>query len=233
MSVSDQIASASESAVDKVVLAIREMISQEGLRVGDRLPTERELCTRFNAGRNTVREAIRMLKAYGVVEVRPKVGATIVDNRFSRALDLFAFNVGELSRQTFIDIQDFRELIETGAVLKIFDAAGPEELAELRAINAEMARASSVVEASEHDFRFHAALVALLGNKSVLDVYQIMKPVILRIMQRGKTKRVIEYETMVEHEGILRAIETRDGVAYQYLMRAHLRRGLALFKEVD
>jgi len=231
MSVPVEIAASADSAVDKIVTAIREMISAEGLTVGDRLPTERDLCARFNAGRNTVREAIRMLKAYGVVEVRPKVGATIVDNRASRAIDLFAFNVADLSRQTFDDIQGFRELIETGAVLKVFDSAGSVELAELRAINAEMGRAASVVEASEADFRFHIKLVALLGNKSILDVYQIMKPVILRIMQRGKTRRVIEGETMVEHEGILRAIEARDALAYQYLMRAHLRAGLALFQD--
>jgi DNA-binding GntR family transcriptional regulator len=56
-----------------------------------------------------------------------------------------------------------------------------------------------------------------------------MKPVILRIMQRGKTRRIIEGETYMEHEGILRAIEASDNLAYQYLMRTHLRAGLATF----
>ena len=56
-----------------------------------------------------------------------------------------------------------------------------------------------------------------------------MPPVILRIMQRGKTRRIIEGETFREHEAILRAVETSDNLAYQYLMRAHLRAGLATF----
>ena len=111
------------SAVDHVLAELRAMIADGGLKVGDRLPTERELCERFSASRNTVREAMRMLKAFGVVEVRPKVGATIVDQRMNRAFDLFSFNVTEISRQTFDDIQGFRELIETGAVMQIFDAA--------------------------------------------------------------------------------------------------------------
>ena len=80
------------SAVDAMVLNIRSLISEGGLGVGDSLPTERELCERFQTSRNTVREAMRIMKAYGVVSVRPKVGAIIVDDRMERALDLFSFN---------------------------------------------------------------------------------------------------------------------------------------------
>lgn len=217
------------SAVDQVVAQIRALIDTDGLTVGDKLPTERELCERFAISRNTVREAMRMLKAYGIVDVRPKVGATIVDQRMNRAFDIFSFNVAEVSRKTFDDIQGFRELIETGTALHILDAATPSDLANLRAINQQMVKARSVVEASQFDFQFHTGLIALTGNRSILDVYGIMKPVILRIMQRGKTRRIIEGETYTEHEGILRAIEASDNLAYQYLMRTHLRAGQVTF----
>jgi GntR family transcriptional repressor for pyruvate dehydrogenase complex len=227
----EEIESASDSAVDVVLAQIREMIVERGLKVGDKLPTERELCERFNSSRNTVREAMRMLKAFGVVEVRPKVGATIVDQRMNRAFDLFAFNVTEISRQTFDDIQGFRELIETGSVTQIFAAVTPEDLIELREINREMVRAKSVIEASEQDLRFHTRLVTLIGNKSILDIYRIMTPVILRIMQRGKTRRIIEGETYREHQAILDAVERRDALAFQYLMRTHLRAGLSTFED--
>jgi DNA-binding FadR family transcriptional regulator len=80
------------SAVDAMVTEIRGIISAGGLGVGDSLPTERELCERFSTSRNTVREAMRILKAYGLVEVRPKVGATIIDDRMARALELFSFD---------------------------------------------------------------------------------------------------------------------------------------------
>lgn len=227
----DDIARASGSAVDAVLAQVRQLIVEGGLKVGDRLPTERELCERFASSRNTVREAMRMLKAFGVVEVRPKVGATIVDQRMNRAFDLFSFNVTEISRQTFDDIQGFRELIETGSVIQIFAAIQPSDLSDLRAINREMVRARSVIEASEHDLQFHTRLVAIIGNKSILDIYRIMTPVILRIMQRGKTRRTIEGETFREHEAILDAVERRDALAYQYLMRTHLRAGLWTFEE--
>lgn len=227
----DETESASSSAVDQVLAQIREMIVEGGLKVGDKLPTERELCERFASSRNTVREAMRMLKAFGVVEVRPKVGATIVDQRMNRAFDLFSFNVTEISRQTFDDIQGFRELIETGSVTQIFAAVTADDLVQLRDINREMVRAKSIIEAAEQDLRFHTRLVTLIGNKSILDIYRIMTPVILRIMQRGKTRRIIEGETYREHQAILDAVERRDALAFQYLMRTHLRAGLSTFQE--
>ncbi len=227
----DETESAGGSAVDLVLAQIREMIVEGGLKVGDKLPTERELCERFASSRNTVREAMRMLKAFGVVEVRPKVGATIVDQRMNRAFDLFSFNVTEISRQTFDDIQGFRELIETGSVAQIFTAVTPGDLVQLRDINREMVRAKSIIEAAEQDLRFHTRLVTLIGNKSILDIYRIMTPVILRIMQRGKTRRIIEGETYREHQAILDAVERRDALAFQYLMRTHLRAGLSTFED--
>ncbi|MBR9765826.1 MAG: FadR family transcriptional regulator [Rhodobacteraceae bacterium] len=217
------------SAVDQVVAQIRELIDADGLTVGDKLPTERELCDRFATSRNTVREAMRMLKAYGIVDVRPKVGATLIDQRINRALDIFSFNVGEISRRTFADIQGFRELIETGSALAIFDAVTAEDLAELRDLNRSMVQARSIVEASEVDFQYHIKLISLTGNQSILDIYGIMKPVILRIMQHGKTRRIIEGETYREHDAVLQALEAADHLAYQYLMRTHLRKGLATF----
>ena len=225
-----EISQVSRSAVDHVLAEIRKLISAEQLTVGDKLPTEHELCERFSASRNTVREAMRMLKAYGVVDVRPKIGATIIDQRMSRAFDLFSFNVGEISRQTFDDIQGFRELIEIGSVLQIFDLVTEADISEMRRLNQEMVRAHTVVDASHFDLKFHTHLVSVIGNKSILDIYQIMTPVVLRIMQRGKTKRTIEGETFREHDAIVGAIERRDSLAFQYLMRTHLRAGLATFE---
>lgn len=221
---------AQPSAVDHVLAEIRKLISDGNLTVGDKLPTEHDLCQRFSASRNTVREAMRMLKAYGIVDVRPKVGATIIDQRMSRAFDLFSFNVTEISRQTFDEIQGFRELIEIGSVLQIFDLVTAQDLAEMHDLNQQMVQAPTVVEASHFDLRLHTRLVSVIGNKSILDIYQIMTPVILRIMQRGKTRRSIEGETFREHDAILRAIERRDALGFQYLMRTHLRAGLVTFE---
>lgn len=221
------------SAVDAMVANIRALISDGGLGVGDSLPTERELCERFQASRNTVREAMRIMKAYGIVSVRPKVGAIIVDDRMERALDLFSFNTLDISRRTFNDIQGFRKLIEVGSVDAIFDQMRPNDIAEMRAINDLMHAAVSIEEASEMDFRFHLRLVAILDNRAVRDVYRIMKPIMIRIMERAKHLRDFTDRTHEEHAAVVDALEIRDRIRYQYCLQSHLQMGRTTFEDRD
>src|SRR3954453_20161676 len=56
----------SEAIVDQ----IKTLIRTNRLRPGDRLPSERELCERMGVSRVTVREALRILEAGGLVEIR-------------------------------------------------------------------------------------------------------------------------------------------------------------------
>lgn len=220
------------SAVDAMVLKIRGLIADGGLGVGDSLPTERELCERFQASRNTVREAMRILKAYGVVSVRPKVGATIIDDRMERALDLFSFNTLDISRRAFKDIQGFRRLIEVGSVDTIFEQMRPADIEEMRKINDLLRNSSSIVEASEMDFRFHLRLVSILDNRAVRDVYGIMKPVIIRIMERAKELHNFTGETFDQHAAVVDALEQRDRIRYQYALQSHLNIGITAFEDL-
>ena len=149
---------------------------------------------------------MRILKAYGIVEVRPKVGATITDNRIARALELFAFDFPNISRETFADVQGFRVALEVLSVDRIFARATDADVAALRATNADLLTARSVAEAADTDFRFHLRLVSLIGNRVIGDVYGMMKPVILRIMEAHKTRRTFETGTFREHEGVVDAL---------------------------
>ena len=49
---------------------LRQYLAREGLNPGDKLPTEEELCARFEVSRATLREALRLLEQDGVLEVR-------------------------------------------------------------------------------------------------------------------------------------------------------------------
>src|SRR5688572_3947787 len=169
-----------DSAVETTVEQIKDLIGSRNLGVGDPLPSERELCEMFSASRNTVREAMRILKTYGVVEVRPKAGAVIIDRRMDAVFDLYSFNSLELSRRTYLDTQSFRQLIEVGAVDQLFERVTPADVAELRAINDTMQGAQSAQAAALEDYRFHARLVAVVNNQHVNEIYGIIKPVMLK-----------------------------------------------------
>ncbi|MEP2784984.1 MAG: FCD domain-containing protein [Pseudoruegeria sp.] len=211
-------------AVDALVRQIRHYIFENHLSVGDNLPSERELGTRFSAARNTVREAIRILKAYGVIDVRPKVGAVLVDRHMDAIFDVFSFQIG-LSRETFLDIQNFRRLIEVNSVDRLFEQLDDHVLAQLTAINEKLLISETVVEAAERDFNFHCTLLETTANRTLVTVYKSMRPMIERLMETGKETDGIE-GTYTAHTGILKALQNRDRLAYMYLMDQHLDHGL-------
>jgi GntR family transcriptional regulator, transcriptional repressor for pyruvate dehydrogenase complex len=220
-----------DSAVTLVVGRIKELFERGKLGVGDPLPSERELCEICNASRTTVREAMRILKAYGVVEVRPKTGAVVIDRRMDAAFELFSFSTVQLSNQTFIDTQGFRRLVEVGAFDTLIEQSGPSDIATLRAINDMMARQNDPVAAAAEDFRFHAGMIALVGNRQLDELYRIMRPVMLRIMESGAVRGRIaaNYD---EHVGIVDALERRDRLAFQYRIAEHLGAGRGLFADL-
>ena len=64
---------------DQVAGALRESILRGDYPPGSRLPAERDLASRFDVNRSSVREAITRLAAWGLVDVRHGGGVTVAD----------------------------------------------------------------------------------------------------------------------------------------------------------
>lgn len=218
------------SAVDEVVQQIRAMIRERGLGVGDVLPGETELASMFDSSRNTVREAFRTLKAYGVAESRQKIGAVLTDQHQSAMQDLFSFAM-EVSVDAFSDIQGYRRLTE----MNLFDLLSRNlteaRLAEMEALNATILVSENAEQASARDFEFHKMLVDTAGNRTLSETYAMLRPVIQRLMMAGKSQRLTLHAVVNEHADILTSLRERDRIAFSYHMDRHLSAGLKFIPE--
>ena len=67
--------------VHQVEERIKDLIKEEKLQPGTKLPTEKELCTNLNVSRGTVREAFRFLQAKGIVELKTGKGAFVAEKK--------------------------------------------------------------------------------------------------------------------------------------------------------
>lgn len=219
------------TTVDVLVQRIRALIRDRGLGVGDPLPTERELGEYLSASRNTVREALRTLKTYGLIDVRPKVGAVIVDRGVAAAFDLLSANM-DVSLETFADVQGFRRVVEVGIGDAVMSAA-VADLARLDELNAQLRLARQIEAAAEADFRFHSALIGLAHNRTLDQIYLFLKPAVMRLMLLGKSRRPVIDGTFQEHEGIIQAVRRRDRTAYAYLVSRHLEYGAQFIGATD
>lgn len=74
----------------EIVRQLREMIEKDGLKTGDKIPSERELSERLNAGRSSVREALRALELLGLIETRRGEGTFIRDFRGNQLVQLLS-----------------------------------------------------------------------------------------------------------------------------------------------
>ena len=95
--------SISEIIVDRITSAL---ISGD-LKPGDKIPTEAEFSANLGVGRNAVREAIKVLVAFGVLEIRRSEGTFVVDNYNSKLLDplVYGMILSEHSMEELLDVK--------------------------------------------------------------------------------------------------------------------------------
>lgn len=109
---------------------LRQDILVGKLPVGARLPSEREIANRFGASQPTVREAIRVLDASGLLEVRQGSGTYVSDNEgYSTALALQ--NLLQFSRIGILEVLDAREVLGLESAKRAATRATPADLAAM------------------------------------------------------------------------------------------------------
>lgn len=79
---------ARESTPERLAADLRRRILAGEIAPGLRLPPERTLAEEWSANRHTVREALRLLEAQGLLETRQGSGATVLDFRTRGRLEL-------------------------------------------------------------------------------------------------------------------------------------------------
>ena len=102
-----------ESVPSSIANMIIDYITAKKLKPGDQLPTEQEFMTHLGVGRNSVREAIKMLSFLGVVEIRKGVGSYISDSISSSALNPLVLSLA-FEQGLSMDLIELRVLIDSG-----------------------------------------------------------------------------------------------------------------------
>ncbi|MEH7417165.1 GntR family transcriptional regulator [Neobacillus drentensis] len=150
----------------EIVKQLREMITVDGLKTGDKIPSERELSERLNFGRSSVREALRALELLGLIETRRGEGTYIRDFRGHQLVQLLS---------TFIlqDQKAKRDVFETKSYIEMDCLL----LALQKADNQEITLIKNWVEITEHfsDDEFFQRIVELSDNHLLLRLWSILK----------------------------------------------------------
>lgn len=94
-----------------VITAINEIIVNDNMHAGDKLPSERYLSDNLNISRSSVREALRALEMLGVIETRRGEGTYITEMDNNQFIEMIAGYVVTNNTQQ-AEITDFIHMIE-------------------------------------------------------------------------------------------------------------------------
>lgn len=217
-----------ETPVDIIVRQIRSLIVSGTLKPGEKLPSERKLAERMGVGRTYVRDAIKKLEFYGILQTIPQSGVMI------NGVDLTAME-GLLSNVMKIEEPDFFSLVETRVIMESFSARSAaerrteEDLEKLRmALENYEAKLASGEPSENEDFIFHLRIAEASHNPVMKSMMLIILPDILNIYISRKICSEALSETkkveLGEHRMILKAIEDQDSELAERSMQAHLQK---------
>jgi DNA-binding FadR family transcriptional regulator len=213
----------SEVIVDQVRLLIR----QGRLVAGDRLPSERELCERFGVSRVTVREALRVLEANGLVEIRVGArGGAFVTAPSSRLVGEGIVDLISLATITASEVTEARMVFELGIVGLVCERATDEDIAALYDI---CNQSDDALKGDEYPLElsaaWHTRYARSAHNRAVAMLVESLQEPLLRSLERAREAAPTHGRRGVEeHRALVDAITNRDVAAATELMSTHLRR---------
>ncbi len=206
---------------DVVAQSIKGMIIDHALNEGDRLPTESELVMRFEVSRSTIREAVKLLVAENVAEIRHGQG-TFIAKRTGISKDPLGLSFA--NRTTLLaNLLEARKLIEPNIAALAAQRRSRKNLSDLHAAIAEMKQAYDTdKDYTQFDYRFHCIMAECTKN----EVLNRVMPLICECINAGYelTSRVQgSYgRAIMWHQKIYDAIETQNPQEAQEAVYQHL-----------
>lgn len=209
-----------KSLPDRVAEQIRNLIIEQQWEIGQKIPGEFELAEQLNVGRGSVREAVKILIARNILEIRRGKG-TFVAHNTGVVDDPFGLAYMEDEERLARELYDIRMRIEPWVASMAAQTATEENITELKHWEDELEKA---IHADKNylpaDQKFHLAIANCTQNR----VLPILIPAITySIHLFGKMNRKNKgEETIKTHRRIIEAIEAGDSEAAYQAVVAHL-----------
>lgn len=207
---------------EEIIKRILNVITDLGMKPGDKLPTERELVTRFAVGRSSIREAIKILNAIGVVRIVPGAGMFVGNGNLSllaRPLSL-GFLMGGRGTAELIEA---RRLLEMELAGLAAERASGEEIASMQEALSEMrAHQEDVERYAEADIQFHLAVARGAHNEVLFDLLETLQHIIRNWIFKSIEEVEGRPSSIHEHVPIYDAITVHDPVRARAAMKEHL-----------
>jgi GntR family transcriptional regulator, transcriptional repressor for pyruvate dehydrogenase complex len=209
-----------------IVDQIKVLIRDGRLQPGDRLPSERDLCQRFGVSRVTVREALRVLEASGLLSIRVGAhGGAFLTTPSAERLGEGLADLMTLAPLTAANVTEARIIVELGILPLAVERATDEDIEALFAMVelAEKALASGEYTI-EMSAAFHIRVAACTHNPAIEMLMQSFHGPMRMSIEESHVAAPMSHRGVDEHRHLADAIRSHDVAAARKVMTKHLDR---------
>lgn len=173
----------SESLRSQVYKQLKVNLLAGVWKVGEKLPSENELCNTLGVSRVTVRAAIQQLEILGLVETRQGNGTTVTD--FSGVSSINAFHpLMQISEnQDILHILEYRKMVETGTIVLAVDRINDKDFAFLEEnLKVMEENVDKLEKHARADHLFHYRIALCTQNPIIIKVYSLINEMLSTAM---------------------------------------------------
>lgn len=206
----------------EILLEINRIIKEDGLKPGDKLPSERELSDRLQVGRSSVREALRALELLGLITTRRGEGTFLQHYRHNQLINLIGAYILK-DYKTRGDLIEMRKILEIDAVRLACQRANQRHFAEMERIilqGEERIRQGEVP--MEEDYLFHRTICRSSRNSVLHRMWVPLIEYSQSVREESLARAGRAAEGFKEHRAILEAIRQGNEEEAVQRMKSHL-----------
>ena len=220
------------SVVELIIDNVANALMRGELKAGDRLPSEMELAQQLGAGRSAVREAMKVLEALGVIDIRRGNGTYIVDSPSPALLSPLVFAI-MLEANDTEELFELRRLIEIGYCELTAQKANSTDWLKIEGAAKTL---EDYIERGEHnidqlvrlDLEFHFAVLDATHNPLVIKIGRAVEELFFASIRNTYVSREDNMRwAIVSHRNIISAM--REGEPET--IRLAIERSLLYWKE--
>jgi GntR family transcriptional repressor for pyruvate dehydrogenase complex len=215
-----------ERISEKVAAQLKKLIADGVLKVGDRLPSERDLSEQLGVSRTSIREALQQLEMQGILSTVHGGGSVvqnITEREIRKPIELFL----EQDKKRVLELAELRAFMEAWAAR---EAASNRTDAELETMHGYLLEMEGDFEKGQVrydlDVKYHTEIAAATHNTIYLHiidtVYTLIKYSIKVHREEVFTSRGDQEIILNHHRKIFNAIAARDPDAAETAMKEHL-----------
>ncbi|AOW92605.1 hypothetical protein BFN03_07600 [Rhodococcus sp. WMMA185] len=215
---------------EQVLSQIEQRILSGTLAVGDRLPSERALCTEYKVSRPVIREVLRGLQERGYIDVFPGRGSfvrEVAPSDLARPLARMA----QRSNVTARHLVSARTMLECEAAAMAAKNGSDEQVAVIGDALHRHQAARILPEMARTDLEFHEAVAQASTNPVIAVMFGAIRSLVYGLMLRSLSDRKVTQAGDPWHVAIYDAIAARDADKARAAMAEHLRLALDYYGE--